>query len=186
MFYPSLLLFAYLVTSGAVPLARESSRIDDHGQIDDHNRTASPDADPPATYSCDLDSRCGIFLDMEVECDTVINDHLWRVDNFNYTIGKWPESASANAPCTAKGPYRGRLSAEGAGMTIEGPPHCKRTGNQIWYDYQDIKHYGCKSCGYKSWGADGRCRTVINYKTDCPRTPAMEQGPVPTVWPPES
>lgn len=46
---------------------------------------------------------------------------------------------------------------------------CIRTGNEMWWDYQDMKKFGCESCGWKSWGPDLQCRTLMTYmkKKDC-------------------
>lgn len=132
------------------------------------------------SFSCDLNVMCGQRI-MEKLCDIVINEHLWRSDNFNYTGGRWPVAAREDAPCTHDLPIQA-----GCSMYIEGPEYCSRTGNAVWYDYQDIKMYGCKSCGLKKWGRNLECQTVVNFDDNCPRAPGDAQGPPPRPgeWPP--
>lgn len=46
---------------------------------------------------------------------------------------------------------------------VAGPAKCKRSGNRMWRDYQDIRKHGCESCGSKHWGDHDHCRTTVNY-----------------------
>lgn len=145
----------------------------------------APRCNAPATYDCDVNDMCGAPW-MERLCAVVINHHIWRSDNFTYLIGRWPDADWTNAPCVADSVVVGQHMHRGCSMYIEGPSHCKRTGNQVWWDYQAIKRYGCKSCGLRTFGIHGECRIVVNYDSDCPRRSNQKQGPLPTIWPPGS
>lgn len=38
------------------------------------------------------------------------------------------------------------------GIFIQGKSHCTRSGDEMWWDYQDIRKSGCGKCGTKHWG----------------------------------
>lgn len=46
---------------------------------------------------------------------------------------------------------------------IQGPSICKRSGNQMWYDYQNIRAHNCARCGTKKWEPNDLCMTTVNY-----------------------
>lgn len=168
-----ILLLAVLSRANAIPSVKPSS------VLDLQPRTGLD----PSTYDCDVNILCGRGL-MEPTCDRVINTHIWRSDKFIYNIGKWPEVDPFHAPCTDYSVV-GELHAHiGCSMYIEGPEHCNRTGNQIWWDYQDIKRYGCRSCGLKTFGVMNECRVVVNHDSNCLRCWNQMQGPLPPEWPP--
>lgn len=176
-----LLLFAGLVFCGPLTVPGTPPRADP-----ERAKSFNGTEDATPEFSCDLSNDCGHHIEMPKLCDRVINENIWRSDRFHYTVGKkvWPESERANEPCVDAEDRPGHPSLAGCQMWLEGPEHCKRTGNQVWWDWQDIHHYGCTICGKKTWGKRGECTTVVDGDPACMRGWGEKQGPLPDVWPP--
>ncbi|KAK8093281.1 uncharacterized protein PG998_014682 [Apiospora kogelbergensis] len=85
-------------------------------------------------------------------CDETVNLRIKRTDEVLY--GAPGSGKSMTGACAAT-----------CGVFIQGGAHCERSGNQIWWDYQDIRQNGCGICGSKHWGGD--CLTTINYVNTC-------------------
>ncbi|KAI1021803.1 hypothetical protein LB505_008864 [Fusarium chuoi] len=102
------------------------------------------------SYDCNGSGLCGIIPVRD--CDQAVNNRLIRNNDVNY-----------GAPGSGR-PQTGTCQGN-CGIFIQGRSTCARTGNQIWYDYQDIRRNGCRICGSKHWG-DG-CLTTINRVTGC-------------------
>lgn len=67
-----------------------------------------------------------------------------------------PESGS----CTSN------LAHFGCGVFVRGPAHCAFSGNQMWWDYQEIREKGgCGKCGSKKY--DDGCEVVVDYVSGC-------------------
>ncbi|EXL58562.1 hypothetical protein FOCG_02072 [Fusarium oxysporum f. sp. radicis-lycopersici 26381] len=102
------------------------------------------------SYDCNGSGLCGTIS--VKNCDDAVNNRLIRNNDVNY--GAPGSGRSQTGTC------------QGAcGIFIQGRSTCARTGNQIWYDYQDIRRSGCRICGSKHWG-DG-CLTTINRVSGC-------------------
>ncbi|KAI1764443.1 hypothetical protein GGR53DRAFT_494117 [Hypoxylon sp. FL1150] len=114
-------------------------------------------------------------------CDIAINFKVIRDDNPNYgsegCVNLPVVYMLCNAPRTlltytyrSGAPRRGEchgLSTDwGCGILIQGPSNCTRSGNEMWWDYQDIRRGGCHHCGHKYWTEEG-CKTTIDYFPVC-------------------
>lgn len=139
---------------------------------DDPSNTPPP---PPATgtqrpgpwpqqVSCKTGNMQCDTVEMAKTCDRVINFAVHRSDDAIYFPGRWL-GFDYDAPCLKTRGSRFR----GCSMYIEGADWCNRTGNEIWWDYQDMKRIGCESCGWRAWGDRGECKTVVNFDDDCKR-----------------
>ncbi|OTB12782.1 hypothetical protein K445DRAFT_25204 [Daldinia sp. EC12] len=92
-------------------------------------------------------------------CDIAVNSKLIRDDEPNY--------GSIGSGTPHRGACHGIGSDFGCAILIEGHPGCVRSGNDMWWDYQEIRHSGCHHCGHKYW-RDG-CATTIDYEPECDR-----------------
>jgi len=100
----------------------------------------SPNLQKRDYFDCDGSGMCAGAVNFVRDCDIAVNTVLIRNDDLNY------------------GAQRGNCK-----IFIAGPRDCERTGNQMWYDYQEIRSHGCARCGSKHWGRDNACRTTVNY-----------------------
>ncbi|KAI2619622.1 hypothetical protein GGR54DRAFT_639947 [Hypoxylon sp. NC1633] len=143
--------FAAVAKASAIP--RRSSQL-----FSKNNSTTtllSRDDDPAIHYDCYGSTMCPV---MHVrDCDGAVNDKLIRNDVVNY--------GAAGSGKPHLGVCRGINTDYGCAVFIEGPDHCVKSGNDIWWDYQEIRNSGCHHCGHKYWG-DG-CMTTINYEPEC-------------------
>lgn len=119
------------------------------------------------TYDRKGSAMCGA---MQVKyCDEAVNDFLVRDDAYRYRPDVYNRCAGA---CSGAG-AAGSTVAAGCHVSVEGDPECRRSGNQLWGDYQDLRAHGASKCGSKHWDqwrADGSklaCRTTVNYISDC-------------------
>ncbi|KAI0384479.1 hypothetical protein F5Y04DRAFT_277855 [Hypomontagnella monticulosa] len=90
-------------------------------------------------------------------CDIAVNTFLIRDDTVNY--GPRGSGKPHMGVCHGVG------TDFGCAIFVEGPANCTRSGNQIWWDYQEIRHSGCHHCGHKWWG--NVCSTTIDYCPEC-------------------
>jgi len=100
-------------------------------------------------FDCDGSGMCAGAVNFVRDCDIAVNTVLIRNDDLNY---------GASGSGKFDGAQRGNCK-----IFIAGPRDCERTGNQMWYDYQEIRSHGCARCGSKHWGRDNACRTTVNY-----------------------
>ncbi|KAI1206668.1 uncharacterized protein F4807DRAFT_469917 [Annulohypoxylon truncatum] len=116
---------------------------------------ASHRGDYHVSYDCGGSIMCPTVK--VVWCDLGINRKLIRNDDLNYgAIGSGKPHF---------GVCHGKATDFGCGIIIQGPSHCVRSGNDMWWDYQEIRQWGCHHCGHKYWG-DG-CSTDIDYWQSC-------------------
>ncbi|KAI2464625.1 hypothetical protein F4781DRAFT_436221 [Annulohypoxylon bovei var. microspora] len=125
-----------------------------------YNDTASYDEHQNVTvdsriYDCGGSIMCSTVK--VVWCDEGVNSKLIRNDELNY--GAVGSGKPHFGICHGKG------TDFGCGVIIKGPNHCVRSGNDMWWDYQEIRGSGCHHCGRKYWG-DG-CSTNIDYWQSC-------------------
>ncbi|KAI1472374.1 uncharacterized protein F4812DRAFT_464478 [Daldinia caldariorum] len=92
-------------------------------------------------------------------CDVAVNTQIIRDDELNYG------SASSRRPHL--GACHGLGADFGCAILVEGNPKCVRSGNDLWWDYQEIRKNGCHHCGHKYWGKG--CKTTIDYEPECRR-----------------
>ncbi|KAK4206978.1 hypothetical protein QBC37DRAFT_299706 [Rhypophila decipiens] len=108
------------------------------------------------SYDCDGSVMCDA---MSVAwCDDAVNFYLTRTDSAYYGT---TANETRRGACTGWGSI-------GCAVFIQGndDPKCRRTGNQMWWDYQDIRKQGqCWSCGTKHWYPG--CMTTIGYVSWC-------------------
>ncbi|KAL2204874.1 hypothetical protein CC79DRAFT_922150 [Sarocladium strictum] len=109
--------------------------------------------DIPPPYDCDGSGMCGSAVNFVRNCDNAVNKGLQRFDDYIYGSAESDaeEDGARNSNCK---------------IFIAGPAACKRSGNEMWYDYQDLKNSemgGCGRCGSKHWGNNNECRTTVNY-----------------------
>ncbi|KAM7194055.1 hypothetical protein V8F20_008151 [Naviculisporaceae sp. PSN 640] len=104
------------------------------------------------SYDCEGSIMCNtISLNW---CDEAVNEKLQRRDDITYGPGLTKVGA-----CGGWGTF-------GCAIFIQGDDSCNRTGNQLWWDYQDIRSVGhCSKCGTKHWYPG--CMTTVNYVTWC-------------------
>jgi hypothetical protein len=117
-------------------------------------------------YDCKGSSMCGNAVNFNRDCDRAVNSMLIRTDAINYGAAGSVFCSKHNISKTNPR-YRSGLP-DGAEKShckifIAGPSSCKRSGNGMWQDYQEIRSHGCKHCGSKHWGSDDVCRTTVNY-----------------------
>ncbi|OTA99464.1 hypothetical protein M426DRAFT_16421 [Hypoxylon sp. CI-4A] len=111
--------------------------------------------DEDATYDCKGSIMC---LTMRRKaCDEAINYKVIRDDEINYG------AEGSDAPHV--GVCHGIASDFGCAILIEGNKDCRRSGNDMWWDFQDIREMGCHRCGHKHWGEG--CTTTIDYYPEC-------------------
>ncbi|XXH02736.1 hypothetical protein Hte_009121 [Hypoxylon texense] len=91
-------------------------------------------------------------------CDEAVNSKLIRDDNVNY--------GAIRSGMPRVGECSGLATDFGCGILIQGPTNCTRTGNDMWWDYQEIRSSGCHHCGHKYW-SDWGCSTTIDYFPVC-------------------
>ncbi|KAI0172622.1 hypothetical protein GGR52DRAFT_572448 [Hypoxylon sp. FL1284] len=124
--------------------------------------TSTSTSPPPSpkpfepTYDCNGSIMCPTIN--VAGCDRAVNYDLTRNSDLNYG------PKGSGRPWI--GVCHGVHSDFGCGIFIEGPLNCSRSGNDIWWDYQDIRQYGCHKCGHKYWTSWG-CKTTIDYKPVC-------------------
>ncbi|KAK6069392.1 hypothetical protein SCUP234_10704 [Seiridium cupressi] len=112
----------------------------------------------------------GMCSSLQVKfCDEAVNNYIIRDDAQRYKPDVYQ---TCSGGCSALG-LNGWTGA-GCRVFVQGGQDCKRSGNQLWHDYQDIRNNGVDKCGSKHWG--NGCLTTINYvsecgkvKEDCPR-----------------
>ncbi|KAM0329547.1 hypothetical protein ACHAQA_004856 [Verticillium albo-atrum] len=110
-----------------------------------------PPAPIPPPFDCSGSGMCGGAVNFVRDCDRAVNNELMRNDDVNY--------GSADSDKDIDGARRGNCK-----IFIAGPSACTRTGNEMWYDYQDLRKEGsCGKCGSKHWGNNNECRTTVNY-----------------------
>ncbi|OTA82009.1 hypothetical protein M434DRAFT_37300 [Hypoxylon sp. CO27-5] len=112
-------------------------------------------SDPVKTYDCDGSVMCST---LKVQwCDEAVNWSLIRTDEAIY--------GPAGSGQPHLGACHGRGTDFGCAIVLEGSKECKRSGNDIWWDYQEIRKSGCHHCGHKRWG--NGCSTTIDYYPEC-------------------
>lgn len=106
---------------------------------------------------------------MKENCDIAINFQVYRFPDYFYnpthsTVGRGPgDENGVRKPC-----WKGDNPFDiGCGIEVEGPESCQRSGEQLWWDYQDIRQAGCTLCASKTWGPGNKCRTKVDYVTNC-------------------
>ncbi|KAI1453961.1 hypothetical protein F4805DRAFT_340286 [Annulohypoxylon moriforme] len=124
------------------------------------NLTSLPSLERPrkdynATYDCGGSIMCPTVK--VVWCDEGVNSKLIRNDDINY--------GAVGSGKPHFGVCHGKATDFGCGIIIQGPSHCVRSGNDMWWDYQEIRQSGCHHCGHKYWG-DG-CSTDVDYWQSC-------------------
>ncbi|KAH6640172.1 hypothetical protein F5144DRAFT_609227 [Chaetomium tenue] len=144
------LVFATMDTASAIPLDH------DHNHVEDMSSPVPRSVlDKRDSYDCKGSSMCS---SLQVRaCDDAVNSKLICNDDVNYGAsgsGRPQGGACSNI-----------FGGYGCGIFIQGKSHCVRTGNQMWWDYQDIRKSGCQKCSTKHWG-DG-CMTTVNYVSGC-------------------
>lgn len=134
---------------------------------------------PPPYVVCDTPHfrYCFWQAKMRESCDYVANEVIERTDTTIYTGFMDPHGfAAPGTPLKLcwfanNGYYRG-----GCGFRIEGGPACNRTGNQLWWDYQDIKaatDEACSimgNCGTKLWFIEETkevCKLIVDHMVEC-------------------
>ncbi|KAI0894115.1 hypothetical protein F4806DRAFT_131310 [Annulohypoxylon nitens] len=127
--------------------------------VDGDHRICIPSGQPNpglnSTYDCGGSIMCNTVK--VVWCDKGINHKLIRNDDLNYgAIGSGKPHF---------GVCHGQFTDFGCAIIIQGPKHCVRSGNDMWWDYQEIRSHGCHHCGNKHWG--DRCSTTIDYWESC-------------------
>ncbi|KAI4863451.1 hypothetical protein F4820DRAFT_426777 [Hypoxylon rubiginosum] len=117
----------------------------------------SVDAEPTEIrYDCRGSTMCPTIH--VKACDEAVNSKLIRDDNVNY--------GAIRSGMPRVGECYGIASDYGCGVLIQGPKNCTRTGNDMWWDYQEIRSNGCHHCGHKYW-SDWGCKTTIDYFPVC-------------------
>ncbi|KZL86276.1 hypothetical protein CI238_09148 [Colletotrichum incanum] len=133
--------------------------IPEHDFVPDYTQNISPVPrgvlDKRDSYDCKGSSMCSSLK--VAACDDAVNNKLIRNDDVNY--GAPGSGRSRTGACS------NIFGGYGCGIFIQGKSGCARTGNQMWWDYQDIRNNNCRVCGSKHWG-DG-CLTTINYVSGC-------------------
>ncbi|KAI1098004.1 hypothetical protein F4804DRAFT_350912 [Jackrogersella minutella] len=117
------------------------------------NQTLSPSA----TYDCRGSIMCSTVK--VVWCDEGVNRKLIRNDDINYG------AAGSGKPHV--GICHGKGTDFGCAVFIQGNTGCVRSGNDMWWDYQEIRKNHCHHCGHKYWG--NGCMTTIDYEPECDR-----------------
>ncbi|KAI1378979.1 hypothetical protein F4677DRAFT_465255 [Hypoxylon crocopeplum] len=137
--------------------ARNIPRQPDISPNDNLTHIHSTRQDTGVSYNCDGSSMCPTIH--VHDCDSAMNSKIIRDDNMNY--------GAAGSGMPHIGVCRGIATDYGCAIFVQGPTSCVRSGNDIWWDYQDIRDNGCHHCGHKYWG-DG-CMTTIDYEPECHR-----------------
>ncbi|KAI1417250.1 hypothetical protein F5Y13DRAFT_185321 [Hypoxylon sp. FL1857] len=110
---------------------------------------------PISPYNCEGSIMCSTI---KVQwCDEGVNWELDRSDEINY--------GAAGSDKPHAGVCHGIGTDYGCAIIIQGDHHCIRSGNDIWWDYQDIRKSGCHHCGHKHWG--NGCMTTIDFYPEC-------------------
>ncbi|KAK8038641.1 hypothetical protein PG993_007052 [Apiospora rasikravindrae] len=113
------------------------------------------------TYDRKGSGMCGSKTMQVKYCDEAVNNFLIRDDAYRYRPDVYNKCAGAGTTVTS-----------GCHVSVEGDAACRRSGNQIWQDYQDLRRNGADKCGSKHWdqwegGKKLACRTTVNYISDC-------------------
>ncbi|KAI1395361.1 hypothetical protein F4819DRAFT_492563 [Hypoxylon fuscum] len=143
-------LFMAIVGTNAIPLP-----LADHSSLN-VTIAQSEHIEPRDTYKCTGAKRCH-GPSTNIYCDNIVNNELIR--NSTALYGDPNSQAPYIGVCYAD------RSAFGCRVTIAGGPRCRRSGADIWNDYQDIRHAGCERCGVKTYV--GQCQTHVNYVDWC-------------------
>ncbi|KAI3558673.1 hypothetical protein CABS01_07360 [Colletotrichum abscissum] len=146
-------LSALVASCSAVAIPGEHSH--EHDLVMDMSPVPRGVLDKRDSYDCKGSSLCSSLK--VAACDDAVNNKLIRNNDVNYG------APGSGRPKT--GACSNIFGGYGCGVFIQGKSGCARTGNQMWYDYQDIRANGCRVCGSKHWG-DG-CLTTINYVSGC-------------------
>ncbi|KAI2605314.1 uncharacterized protein GGS25DRAFT_524831 [Hypoxylon fragiforme] len=115
----------------------------------------TPPTPNPGPCDCLGGSMCGTLHISD--CDYAINAKLIRTDDIKY--------GAEGSTSPHQGVCHGLGTDYGCGIVIQGGRHCVASGNQMWWDYQDIRDHGCHHCGHKYWGSG--CSTVVDYFPVC-------------------
>ncbi|KAK7921610.1 Vacuolar protein sorting-associated protein 4B [Apiospora marii] len=84
------------------------------------------------TYDRKGSGMCGA---MQVKyCDEAVNNFLIKDDAYRYRPSVYNQCAGA---CSGAG-AQGTTVAAGCHVSVEGDAECRRSGNQLWGDYQDL------------------------------------------------
>ncbi|KAH9895327.1 hypothetical protein F4778DRAFT_267239 [Xylariomycetidae sp. FL2044] len=153
MHIPTLLTLSALALINALP----------QPELDSHDASSPPtnltSRDDGVSYDSKGSGMCGA---LQIKyCDQAVNRYIYRDDQVRYT----PAShGMCNGGCSALGAEG--LQGSGCSVFVDGPQYdCDVSGNQLWWDYQDIRANGVEKCGSKHWG--NGCRTTVNYVAAC-------------------
>ncbi|KAH6693628.1 hypothetical protein F5X68DRAFT_247988 [Plectosphaerella plurivora] len=146
----ALAALAATVTGSAIPVDHTHEHVHE-----DVSLVPRSPLDKRDSFDCKGSSMCATLN--VAACNNAVNFRLIRNNDVNY-----------GAPGSGRrftGACEQIVQGYGCGVFIQGKSHCARTGNEMWWDYQDIRNNGCRVCGTKHWG-DG-CMTTINYVSGC-------------------
>ncbi|KAK6837980.1 hypothetical protein PG987_006261 [Apiospora arundinis] len=110
----------------------------------------------------------GLCKTMQVKyCDEAVNNFLIRDNQYRYGPSPYQTCSGGCSGAGAEG-----TTVVGCHVSVEGDGDCRRSGNQIWQDYQDLRSNGAKKCGSKHWTQKAgdktlQCRTTVNYISSC-------------------
>ncbi|KAK7947864.1 uncharacterized protein PG986_008750 [Apiospora aurea] len=148
---------AHLTTS-SVPATLFAATPNQHHAV--HHRAPPPRLpprpgrqgfDPPLTSRDTYDRKgsamCGSATMQVKYCDEAVNSFLIRDDAYRYRPDVYNRCAGA---CSGQG-ARGTTVTSGCHVSVEGDAACRRSGNQMWQDYQDLRANGAGKCGSKHW-----------------------------------
>ncbi|KAI1392124.1 uncharacterized protein F4822DRAFT_425340 [Hypoxylon trugodes] len=122
-----------------------------------YNNLALPNLKPrdDNDYDCSGSIMCPT---LKVQaCDVAINTFLIRDDNLTY--------GATGSGKPHKGVCHGIGTDFGCAIFVQGRANCTRSGNDMWWDYQEIRDHHCHHCGHKHWSSG--CTTTIDYKPQC-------------------
>ncbi|KAI0837999.1 hypothetical protein F5Y06DRAFT_287492 [Hypoxylon sp. FL0890] len=143
-----LMAFAAVTNAAAIPASLNQTN-------GNETHSWSTPLDPRRIYDCKGSIMCPT---LKVQwCDEGVNSKLIRNDEPNYG------AAGSGRPHV--GVCHGKHTDWGCAILIQGNRGCVRSGNDMWWDYQEIRKSGCHHCGHKYW-RDG-CSTTIDYYPEC-------------------
>jgi hypothetical protein len=132
----------------------------------------SPD---PTDYDCKGSTLC-TTPGLLAWCDTAVNN-LGRNDSLSYNTKlvhysplrfAFDKHSLISSSCSGNASQTGNCWGDGTrscGVFIQGTD-CSISGNDIWFDYQNIRKIGgCKECG--SYHREDGCLVTINYVYKC-------------------
>ncbi|KAI0853595.1 hypothetical protein F5Y00DRAFT_270758 [Daldinia vernicosa] len=144
-----------ILVSTAFVAALNASAIPNNISFAYENRTLEKTGSPE--FDCRGSIMCSTVKVRD--CDEGVNYKIIRNDDLNY--------GAVGSGKPHLGTCHGVGTDFGCAILIQGPPSCVRSGNDIWWDYQDIRKHGCHHCGHKRWGKG--CSTTIDYEPSCDR-----------------